>query len=35
MHYSAAEKKRSRVGKKMEGDKKVRVLKATGEVLAN
>jgi large subunit ribosomal protein L24 len=35
MHYSEAEKKRSRVGKKMEGDKKVRVLKATGEVLAN
>jgi len=35
MHYSATEKKRSRVGKKMEGDKKVRVLKATGEVLAN
>jgi len=35
MHYSPAEKKRSRVGKKMEGDKKVRYLKSTGEVLAN
>ena len=30
MHYSPAEKKRSRVGKKMEGDKKVRYLKSTG-----
>jgi large subunit ribosomal protein L24 len=35
MHYSAAEKTRSRIGKKMEGEKKVRYLKATGEVLAN
>ena len=35
MHYSPAEKKRSRVGKKMEGDKKVRYLKSTGEVLAH
>ena len=35
MHYSEKEQKRSRVGKKMEGDKKVRYLKATGEVLSN
>mmetsp|Transcript_10350 Transcript_10350/g.41804 ORF Transcript_10350/g.41804 Transcript_10350/m.41804 type:complete len:164 (-) Transcript_10350:128-619(-) len=35
MHWSEAQKVRSRVGHKMEGGKKVRYLKKTGEVLAN
>ena len=35
MHWSEDKKVRSRVGHKMEGDKKVRFLKKTGEVLAN
>merc|ERR1712216_1044483 len=35
MHYSEAKSVRSRIGTKEEGGKKVRVLKKTGEVLAN
>lgn len=35
MHWSEAQKVRSRVGHKVEGGKKVRFLKKTGEVLAN
>ncbi len=35
MHYSEAQSVRSRIGTKEEGGKKVRVLKKTGEVLAN
>ena len=34
-HYSEAQGVVSRIGHKMEGDKKVRYLKKTGEVLAN
>jgi len=34
MHWSKDKEVRSRVGIKMEGDKKVRYLKKTGEVLA-
>ena len=35
MHWSEAQKVRSRVGHKVECGKKVRFLKKTGEVLAN
>merc|ERR1711966_481522 len=35
MHYSEVKSVRSRIGTKEEGGKKVRVLKKTGEVLAN
>lgn len=34
-HYSEAQKVRSRIGSKVVDGKKVRVLKKTGEVLAN
>ena len=35
MHWSEAQKTRSRIGHKVENGKKVRFLKKTGEVLAN